>query len=69
MLWLPQLRFDLAEYAFRELELTWFHLRVVNQLEDEGTNRSLEPPADAKALAVLDQLVVELAEGVSRMLF
>ena len=64
---LPQLRFNLAEHALRQLLLRWFHLGVVYQLEDQGAYRSLEPPTDAEVLAILDKLIVEFAKGVSRV--
>ena len=48
--------------------LCWFLLRVINQLEDKGAYRPLEPPTDAEILAVLDELAVEFAKGISRML-
>ena len=53
MLWLPQLRLDLAEHSLGQFLLRRPLLRMVDQLEDERANRPLEPPSDTEVLAVL----------------
>ena len=53
MLWLPQLRLDLAEHSLCQFLLRRPLLRMVDQLEDERADRPLEPPSDTEVLAVL----------------
>ena len=65
MLWLPQLRLDLAEHSLCQFLLRRPLLRMVDQLEDERADRPLEPPSDTEVFAVLYEVTVELAEGVS----